>query len=91
MLKSLALAGVCLLTLSACTSLGRAAIPVLPEAEIRIKPKMLCSDLAAKIAASGPLAVPQLMALYTGCEQMQTGTTISPEALRGAMKVPLVP
>jgi hypothetical protein len=80
------LAGIGLLN-GGCTAFGRALLPQLPAAELRVKPAVSCSEFAALVAASGPLAAPQLMALYGACEKLQGGMTIDPEGARRALGV----
>jgi len=71
-----------------CTSLGRAAVGPLPDYEVRKKPNVTCSALVDRVnrAESGAeLTGKQLLELYRACEEMQAGTLVKPEAVRGAV------
>lgn len=76
--------------LSACSPISRAMVPELRQVEVRVKPRLTCSELAQAVNAAGPLEAPQIFALYSACEKSQAGTVIDPQAGR-ALGVPLVP
>lgn len=88
-LAVLAMAGAC--ALSACSPLGRALAPELRQVEVRMKPRVTCSQLASALSSAGEtMSVAQLNALYAKCEEMQAGTIIDPQAAREA-GLPVVP
>lgn len=84
---SLALVAVASLSLAACTGIGQALAPDLPDFEVRAKTKISCSELVERAdAADKRLDATQLKPLFKACEEMQEGVTLKPGAARQSLR-----
>lgn len=84
LLKVAALVAACAMLSGCVTPMGRAAVGELNDIEVRMKPKVSCSDLVSRItgADADGTSVAQVKAIYQACEEMQRGVVIKPEAAR---------